>query len=132
MNTEAYREIRKVSGLVPEKAAEEDDWQFWKEKTPVAPQRVEREEIVWNKDKFTDNAKATAQFYTLIANDVSREAAYSLSDLNRAVIHSIDNYAPEYPNAIKGTYNTVASTPPEWKLWKRRATACAIAWDTSW
>lgn len=117
MNNEAYKDIRKVSEPAPVRAAEETAKQSGKEGAPADLQMIEREEIVWNKEKFTNHAKvqlavakATAQFYALIANDVNREAAYSLSDLNRAVIHSIDNYAPEYLNAIKETYATLANS----------------------
>lgn len=82
-------------------------WPFWPltdESNKMEPSAT----MEWDKARFKEQAidhmavaKSTAQFYSLIANDLQQKSDYSFSELKKNIDMSIDSYAAQYLNAIK-------------------------------
>lgn len=103
MNLDAYK-IKKTKDTDNNKSK---TWSFW----PLMNQSNKQEPSVtieWDKARFNELAidqmavaKSTAQFYSLIANDLQQKSEYSFSELKKNLDTSIASYAAQYLNAIK-------------------------------
>ncbi|WP_439412553.1 hypothetical protein [Enterobacter ludwigii] len=119
VNLQPYQE--KIQHDAIEKEPKNKKWSFWFSGNKVNT-KTKTDAVIWNKEKFYEQAiaqmalaKATAQFYALIANDLRQKPIYSFYELKTYMDNSINSYSTEYLNAIKINYASLMRSGVEVK-----------------
>ncbi len=119
VNLKQYKE--KMQPASDKNDLENNKWPSWftgKKKNTEKKSEL----VVWDKERFNEEAitqmalaKATAQFYALIANDLLQKPFYSFDVLEKCLRQSIKSYSAAYLSAIKVNYKSLIRNGAEVK-----------------